>query len=49
MKPVNIMSRTYIDFNIENNDENPKFEVADHVRVSKYKKRFCKRFYSKLV
>ena len=37
MKPVNVKSSTYIDFNIENNDKNPKFMVGDHVRISKYK------------
>ena len=50
MKPVDVNSSTYIDFNVENNDEDPKFEVGDHVRVSKYKNiRFCSRFYSKLI
>ena len=37
MKPVNVKSSTYIDFDIENNDKNPKFMVGDHVRISKYK------------
>ena len=37
MKPVNVKSRTYFDFDKENNKEDPKFEVGDHVRISKYK------------
>ena len=35
--PVNVKSSTYIDFDIENNDKNPKFMVGDQVRISKYK------------
>ena len=42
MKLVDVKSNTYIDFNKENNKEGPKFEVADHVRISKYKNIFAK-------
>ena len=35
MKPVDVKSSTYIDFNKENNKENPKFEVGVDVRISK--------------
>ena len=31
----------YIDFDVENNDKDAKFEVGDHVRVSKYKNIFA--------
>ena len=34
MKPVDVTSRTYIDLNKKN--ENPKFEVGNDVRISKY-------------
>ena len=44
MKPVDVKSRTYIDFNVENNDKDPKFEVGDHLRISKYKKKFVKGY-----
>ena len=37
MKLADVKSSTYIDFNKENNKENPKFEVGDRVRLSKYK------------
>ena len=33
MKPLNVKSRTYIDFGIENNEKDPKFEVRDNVRI----------------
>ena len=42
MKSVDIKSSTYIDFNKENNKEEPKFKVGDHVRISKYKILFQK-------
>ena len=34
----------YIDFAVEINDEGPKLEVGDHVRISKYKNIFAKRY-----
>ena len=37
MKPADVNSSTYIEFNKENNKEGPKFKVGDHVRTSKYK------------
>ena len=33
MKPVNEKLSTYIDFNKENNKEDPKFSVADHANI----------------
>ena len=35
MKPADVKDNTYIDFKKEVNDKNPKFEVGDHVRISK--------------
>ena len=40
MKPANVKSNTQIDFNEENNKEDPEFKVGDHVRISKYKDLF---------
>ena len=37
MKPVDVNSITYIDFDKQSNDRDPKFKIGDHVRVSKYK------------
>ena len=42
MKLVNGKDNTFIDFNKEVNDKNPKFKVGDHVRISKYKNIFAK-------
>ena len=42
MKPVDVKGNTYIDLEKEVNDEDPKFQVGDNVRISKYKKKFLK-------
>ena len=36
IKPVDVKSSTYIDFNKKNNKEYPKFEIGDLVKISKY-------------
>ena len=35
MKPVDVKDNTYIDYQKEINDKDPKFRVGDHVRISK--------------
>ena len=43
MRPVDVRSSTYIDFNKENNNkESPKFKVGNHVRISQHKNIFAK-------
>ena len=42
MKPLDVKSSTYIDFDKKNNKEDPKFKVGDHVAISKYKNIFAK-------
>ena len=42
MKPIDVKSNTYIDFNKVNSKEDPKFKAVDHVRISKYKNVFAK-------
>ena len=44
MKPVDAKDNTYIDSNKEVNDKDRKFKVEDHVRISKYKNIFAKRY-----
>ena len=43
MKPIDVKGNTYIDFGKEVNDNDPKFKVGDHVRISKYTKIFANR------
>ena len=42
IKPIDVKDNTYIDFGKEVNDKDPKFQVGDHVRISKYKNIFGK-------
>ena len=41
MKPVGLKLNTYFNFSQEINDEDPKFEIADNVRISKHKNKFA--------
>ena len=36
IKPIDVKSSTCIDFKVENYDKDPKFEIGDHRRISKY-------------
>ena len=44
MKPTDVKDNTYIDFGKEINDNDRKFKVGDHVRISKYKNIFAKGY-----
>ena len=44
MKPADVKDNKYFDFEKEVNDKNPKFEVGDHVRISKCKNIFIKGY-----
>ena len=44
MKPVDVKDNIYIDFEKEVNNEDPKFKIGDHVRISKYKNIFAKGY-----
>ena len=47
MKPVDVKGNTYIKFVQEVNDKDPKFQVGDHIRISKYKNIFAKGYIPK--
>ena len=42
MKPVDVISESYAEYNEDSNEKEPKFKVDDHVRISKYKNIFGK-------
>ena len=42
MKPVDVKNNTHTDFGKESYNKYPKFQVVDHVRISKYKCIFAK-------
>ena len=41
MKPIDVKNNTYVDFSKEVNNNDPKFKVGDHARISKYKNIFA--------
>ena len=44
MKPVDVKDNTYIDFEKEVNNKDPKFKISDHFRISKYENIFAKGY-----
>ena len=42
MKPADVKESTYVDFGVENNDEDPKFKAGYHLRISKYENDFAR-------
>ena len=44
MKPIAVKDNTYINTSKEINNKDPKFIVGDHVRISKHKNIFAKRY-----
>ena len=44
MKPIDVKNNTYINIDKELNDNDPKFKVGDHARISKYKNIFAKGY-----
>ena len=44
LKPTDVKDNTYIDFGKEVNDNDPKFKIGYHVRISKYKNIFAKGY-----
>ena len=44
IKPYDVKESTCVDQSVMNNDKDPKFEVGDRVRISKYKYIFAKGY-----
>ena len=44
MKPIDVTSDSYAEYNEDSNEKDPKCKVGDHVRMSKYKNIFAKRY-----
>ena len=44
MKPIDVTSDSYADYNEDSNVTKPKFNVGYHVRISKYKNIFAKGY-----
>ena len=44
MKPIDVKRGSFAEYNEKSNHKNPKFEVGDHVRKSKYKNIFARGY-----
>ena len=44
MKPIDVTSDAYAEYNEDLNKKDPKFKVGDHVRISKHKNIFAKGY-----
>ena len=44
VKPIDIKSGSYAEYNVDSNAKGPKFQLGDHVRISKYKNIFAKGY-----
>ena len=44
MKPIDVKSDSYAEYDEDSNEKDPKFKIGDHVRISKYKKLFTKGY-----
>ena len=47
IKPADVKSSNYVDFNKENTKKGPKFKVGENVRISKYKNILAKGYFPK--
>ena len=44
VKPTDVTSNSYAEYNENTNEKDPKFKVGDHVRISRCKKNFAKGY-----
>ena len=44
MKPIDVTSDSYAEYNEDSNEKDPKFKAGDHARISKYKNIFAKGY-----
>ena len=44
MKPIDVKSNPYAEYNVEPNAKDAEFKIGDHVRISKYKNIFAKGY-----
>ena len=47
MKPIDVTSDSCAEYKEDSNEKHPKFNVSDHVRISKYKNIFAKGYTQK--
>ena len=41
MKPIDVKSDSFAEYNEESNEKDPKYKIGDHVKISKYENIFA--------
>ena len=44
MKPIDVTSDSYAEYNEDSNEKEPRYRAGDRVRISKYKNIFAKGY-----
>ena len=44
MKPIDIKSNSYAEYNVDSNEKDPKFKIGNYVQISSYKNIFAKGY-----
>ena len=44
MKPIDVNSDSYAEYNLGSNEKDPTFKIGDHMRISKYSNIFAKGY-----
>ena len=44
IKPTDVKPDSYAEYNVDSNEKYPKIQADDHVRISKFKNIFAKRY-----
>ena len=44
MKPIDVTSDSYAEYNEDSKEKNPKFKVGNHIRISTYKNIFAEGY-----
>ena len=46
MEPIDVKYNSYAEYNVDFNKKDPRFQVVDHVRISKHKTIFATEYTS---
>ena len=44
MKPIDVKSDSYAEYNVDSKDKDSKFKLGDHIRISTYKTIFARGY-----
>ena len=44
MKSIDVKADSYAEYNVDSNEKDPKFQIGNHLRISKYKNIFAEGY-----